>query len=63
MIHHTFTHFHLEVEVVTSMFPMEQVAAKNSWWSAMDDIPDEALPTVMNKMLEAALPGVTKPKA
>ncbi|MEP1443383.1 MAG: A/G-specific adenine glycosylase [Hyphomicrobiales bacterium] len=62
VIHHTFTHFHLEVEVVTSMFPMEQAPAKNCWWSAMEDVPDEALPTLMNKMLEAALPGVTKPK-
>ena len=62
VIQHTFTHFHLEVEVVTSLFPMEQAAAKNSWWAAMEDIPNEALPTVMNKMLEAALPGITKPK-
>lgn len=59
-IRHTFTHFHLEVDVVTSTFPMDQMPAKDSWWALMEDIPDEALPTVMKKILEAALPGVTK---
>jgi len=63
MIQHTFTHFHLEVEVVTSTFPMEQAPAKNCWWALMDDVADEALPTVMKKMLEVALPGVTRKKS
>lgn len=59
-IRHTFTHFHLEVEVVTSPFPMDQAPAKDSWWTPMEQVSGEALPTVMKKILEAALPGVTK---
>ncbi|MEP6356473.1 MAG: A/G-specific adenine glycosylase [Hyphomicrobiales bacterium] len=59
-IRHTFTHFHLEVDVVTNVFPHNQKPAKNCWWADEESIADEALPTVMKKILEAAKPGITK---
>ena len=31
-----------------------------AWWSAPADLPFEALPTVMKKAIEAALPGATR---
>jgi A/G-specific adenine glycosylase len=30
------------------------------WWSAADALPAEALPSVMKKAIEAALPGATR---
>lgn len=62
-IRHTFTHFHLEVEVVMNVFPNSQKPAKNCWWAHEEAIAGEALPTVMKKILEAAKPGITKNSA
>ena len=59
-IRHTFTHFHLEIDVVTNVFPQNQKPAKNGWWADKNTIADEALPTVMKKILEAAKPSITK---
>lgn len=59
-IKHTFTHFHLEIIVVKTTFHDDQPAAENCWWAKNEDIPHEALPTVMKKIIEAALPGLTK---
>ena len=61
-IRHTFTHFHLEVEVVMNIFPSSQKPAKNCWWVNEEAIAGEALPTVMKKILEAGKPGITKNK-
>lgn len=59
-IRHVFTHFELELSVygatITEMGPGAQ-----GWWSTPDDLPGEALPTVMKKVIETALPGATKP--
>ena len=58
-IRHTFTHFHLELNVVTNLFPQSQEPSKNCWWADAKSIAEEALPTVMKKVLEAAKPGIT----
>lgn len=51
-IRHTFTHFHLELEVWTVR---NEVALDNGWWSAMDEVAEEALPTVFKKVISSAL--------
>jgi A/G-specific adenine glycosylase len=59
-VEHTFTHFHLVLTVRTAGFPASAPAPSGCWWSAPADLPGEALPTVMKKVLEAALPGATR---
>ena len=53
-VRHTFTHFHLQLEVWEI-----QADAKppfEGWWSAKGVLEAEALPTVMKKAIAAALP-------
>ena len=57
-IAHTFTHFQLEMRVLHAR--SEAPAPDGFWWSARGDVAGEALPTVMKKTLEAAIPGITK---
>ena len=59
-VHHTFTHFHLELKVwhATVAVPPPKT---EGWWSDPHTLPDEALPTVMKKALEKAVPGSTRP--
>ncbi|OQM74726.1 A/G-specific adenine glycosylase [Manganibacter manganicus] len=59
-ISHVFTHFGLELEVYRAGSGDE--APHGHFWSAPDDIAGEALPTVMKKAIEAAIPGATKKK-
>lgn len=59
-IRHVFTHFELELSVFSAAVSTMSPGAAG-WWSAPDDLPGEALPTVMKKVIEAALPGATKP--
>lgn len=60
-IRHVFTHFELELTVYSTLL---EACPENSggWWSSPDDLPDEALPTVMKKVVEAVLPGATMQK-
>lgn len=51
-IKHTFTHFHLELEVWTIR---SNNLTGNGWWSAPDEIGNEALPTVFTKVIHSAL--------
>jgi len=37
-------------------------APQGHWWAPKDAIHTEALPTVMKKAIEAAIPGITKRK-
>ncbi len=61
-ITHVFTHFELELTVyVTHLQP--RAAPAGHWWSAPRDIHSEALPTVMKKVIEAAVPGATRKPA
>ncbi|MBZ0164194.1 MAG: A/G-specific adenine glycosylase, partial [Notoacmeibacter sp.] len=56
---HVFTHFELRLEIWTAALE-ERVPFQDGWWAAAGDIPQEALPTVMKKAIEAAMPGATK---
>ena len=58
LINHTFTHFHLELEVWHA--EVEQQPNGDGWWSAPSDLPDEALPTVFKKVVTAARPNALK---
>ncbi len=52
-IRHTFTHFHLDLVVWHAR--SEQAPAMDGWWCPIDRLSDEALPTVMRKVLASAL--------
>ena len=56
---HVFTHFALELTVyradIANMPPPD-----GCWWSTPGDLIGEALPTVMKKVIEAAIPGATR---
>lgn len=58
---HVFTHFRLELSVYHCVADTNHRYI-DGWWSAPDDLPDEALPTVMKKAIEAAVPGATRRK-
>jgi len=52
-VRHTFTHFHLELEI----WKAEEVktASGQGWWQDRDKLQGEALPTLMRKVLSVAL--------
>jgi A/G-specific adenine glycosylase len=57
---HVFTHFRLELAVLRADLPDVIRAPAGMWWSAPDQLPGEALPSVMKKAIEAAIPGATR---
>jgi A/G-specific adenine glycosylase len=57
---HVFTHFRLELTIWRGAASMKAKAPAGMWWASPDELPGEALPTVMKKAIEAALPGATK---
>ncbi|RRI05423.1 A/G-specific adenine glycosylase [Mesorhizobium tamadayense] len=57
-IGHVFTHFALELEVFHAH--IEDDVPEGHFWSLAHEISGEALPTVMKKVIEAAIPGATK---
>lgn len=57
-IRHTFTHFHLELEVWTA--EVTNHPHQDGWWCASIELANEALPTVMRKVLQAGLDGSAK---
>ncbi|WP_246671194.1 A/G-specific adenine glycosylase [Mesorhizobium sp. 8] len=59
-IGHVFTHFALELSVFRA--ETNGPAPPGHFWSGPAGISGEALPTVMKKAIEAAIPGATKPK-
>jgi A/G-specific adenine glycosylase len=59
-IEHVFTHFRLLLTVRVARVPASTPAPAGLWWSPPDALPGEALPTVMRKAIEAAVPGATK---
>jgi len=59
-VEHTFTHFHLVLTVRHVRFAMPSAAPDGAWWSPADALPHEALPSVMKKAIEAALPGAIR---
>ena len=53
LVTHTFTHFHLELDVFVAPAEANQPSGEG-WWSSPDEISGEALPTVFRKVLQAA---------
>jgi A/G-specific adenine glycosylase len=56
---HVFTHFALTLDVFRAEVD-EAVIFPGTWWSTPAELPFEALPTVMKKAIEAALPDATR---
>lgn len=56
---HVFTHFELELSVFRAAVP-DFAPPLGHRWARLQDIHDEALPTVMKKAIEAAIPGATR---
>ncbi len=52
-VKHTFTHFHLRLTVYRTVLTADN-ALGDGWWSAPHNLDEEALPTVMRKVLAAA---------
>jgi A/G-specific adenine glycosylase len=58
-ISHVFTHFSLELDVYRA--EVKEIATPaGHWWSPVSAVHEEALPTVMKKVIESAIPGATK---
>lgn len=57
-IGHIFTHFALELDVFKA--DTDSAAPVGHFWSLAHEISGEALPSVMKKVIEAAIPGATK---
>ena len=55
MVHHVFTHFPLELTVFTAQVARSTPAPKGARWIKIDDLPGEALPNVMRKVLAHAM--------
>jgi A/G-specific adenine glycosylase len=60
---HVFTHFRLELTVYCAHVGRVKKAPSGCWWSQPSSISGEALPSVMKKAIEAALPGSTRKRA
>jgi A/G-specific adenine glycosylase len=52
---HTFTHFHLSLDIYTAEMSARSAAPAPCVWVARPDLPGAALPSVMRKVLAAAL--------
>jgi A/G-specific adenine glycosylase len=60
---HVFTHFRLELSIYRADIGMRRKPPAGSWWASPQSLPDEALPSVMRKAIEAALPGAARKRA
>jgi A/G-specific adenine glycosylase len=58
-VDHIFTHFALRLSVYRAAVG-GVTAPADHWWSVPGELAQEALPTVMRKAIEAAVPGATK---
>lgn len=56
-VHHVFTHFPLDLTVFLTRVPRTSAAPKGARWVKIADLPGEALPNVMRKVLNHALEG------
>jgi len=54
-IRHVFTHFSLDLTVWKARTGSDMPAPPGHWWSTPKSLPDEALPTVMRKVIAAAM--------
>jgi A/G-specific adenine glycosylase len=62
VVRHVFTHFPLELTVFTASAPKATRAPKGARWVRFADLPGEALPNVMRKVLAHAFDKDTSPK-
>lgn len=60
-VEHVFTHFRLVVAVKMADVPQDTPAPAGCWWSERGALPTVGLPSVMVKIVEAALPGAIRP--
>jgi A/G-specific adenine glycosylase len=58
VVSHVFTHFPLELTVFIAQFPRATPAPKGARWVRLNDLPGEALPSVMRKVLAHALDSI-----
>ena len=56
---HVFTHFRLEIIVYCATVAAMEKTPAGCWWSPPEALPGEALPSVMKKAIESAIPGAT----
>ena len=54
VVRHTFTHFHLELEVWTASARSDKKRIEGEWWE-FENLGNAALPTVMMKIIKAAI--------
>lgn len=59
-VDHVFTHFRIELVVFRAEVGLSSKPPPNAWWAVADALPGEALPSVMRKVVEAAVPGATR---
>jgi len=57
---HVFTHFRLELAVFRAHVSSRRRPPSECWWAPPQSLPGEALPSVMKKAIEAAVPGATR---
>ncbi len=57
---HVFTHFRLELNVYCAQAGRMKETPAGCWWAPAETLAGEALPSVMKKVIEAALPGATR---
>jgi A/G-specific adenine glycosylase len=62
-VRHVFTHFALTLTIRRAEVGLDVAAPPGHWWASAKSLPNEALPSVMKKAIEAAYPGATKPLA
>jgi A/G-specific adenine glycosylase len=63
MVVHVFTHFRLQLAVFRANVGLSAKTPAGSWWSPASALATEALPSVIKKAVEAALPGATSRRA
>lgn len=61
-VRHTFTHFHLVLEVWHARVAPETPPPPGAWWADPVDLPGEALPTLFRKVLDHALAPAEAPR-
>jgi A/G-specific adenine glycosylase len=57
---HVFTHFRLELTIHRAGVAADIATPDRCWWSPPGELPGEALPSLMRKVIEAAVPNATK---
>jgi A/G-specific adenine glycosylase len=60
VVHHVFTHFPLDLTVFVAEAVHGTPAPKGARWVRIDDLPGEALPNVMRKVLAHAMPDLSQ---